>query len=231
MEHPIVFLTLLADQIGGSIAHFAHAYPHVVSSWMVVIVLIVLARLATAKLTMVPSGLQNLFEFVVESVYNFQESIMGKGGKAFFPLMATLIIYVWFCNMQGLIPGSFAPTSNLNTTFGLAALIFVLTHVVGVKTHGFSYIKHFLGPMPILSPLMFFIEVISHLARLISLSLRLFGNVMGEELVVVILFVLGGAYFAPLPMMFLGLLTGSLQAFIITLLAMIYISDAQHESH
>ena len=231
MEHPIMFLTVLADLIGGPIAEFAHHYPHVIYSWMVMIILIVLARLATAKIKMVPSGLQNVFEFLIETIENFQLSIMGEKGRAFFPLIATLIIYVFFCNVQGLIPGSFAPTSNINTTVGFAIVIFLMTHIVGVKMHGFHYIKHFLGPLPVLAPLMFVIEVVSHLSRLISLTLRLFGNVMGEDLVILILFVLAGAYFAPLPMMFLGLFTGFLQAFIITLLAMIYISDAQADSH
>jgi F-type H+-transporting ATPase subunit a len=180
---------------------------------------------------MVPSGLQNVFEFIVEGIENFQLSIMGERGRAFFPLVATLIIYVFSCNIQGLIPGSFAPTSNINTTVGFAIVIFLLTHIVGLKMHGAHYIKHFLGPLPVLAPLMFGIEVVSHLSRLVSLTLRLFGNVMGEDLVILILFVLAGAYFAPLPMMFLGLLTGFLQAFIITLLAMIYIGDAQGDSH
>ncbi len=231
MEHPIMFLAVLADRIGGPVAHFAHEYPHVLYSWLIMLVLIVLGRLATSKITMVPKGLQTLFEYVIELIENFQLSIMGEKGRPFFPLMATLIIYVFFCNAQGLIPGSFAPTSNLNTTVGLAIVIFLLTHYQGAKCHGFGYIKHFLGPMPALAPLMFVIEVVSHLSRLISLSLRLFGNVMGEDLVILILFVLAGAYFAPLPMMFLGLFTGFLQAFIITLLAMIYISDAQADSH
>ncbi len=231
MEHPIMFLAVLADLIGGKAAEFAHHYPHVLYSWLVMLVLILLARLATARIAMVPKGLQNLFEFVVETIENFQFSIMGEKGRPFLPLIATLIIYVFCCNIQGLIPGSFAPTSNLNTTASLAIIIFIMTHVEGVRNHGFSYIKHFLGPMPALAPLMFVIEVVSHLSRLISLSLRLFGNVMGEDLVILILFVLAGAYFAPLPMMFLGLFTGFLQAFIITLLAMIYISDAQADSH
>lgn len=231
MEHPIMFLTVLADLIGGPVAEFAHHYPHVIYTWMVMIILIVLARLATAKIKMVPSGLQNFFEFLVETIENFQISIMGEKGRVFFPLIATLIIYVFACNVQGLIPGSFAPTSNINTTVGLAIVIFLMTHIVGIKAHGARYIKHFLGPLPILAPLMFIIELVSHLSRLISLTLRLFGNVMGEDLVILILFVLAGAYFAPLPMMFLGLFTGFLQAFIITLLAMIYISDAQADSH
>ncbi len=231
MEHPIMFLAVLADLIGGGVSHFAHEYPHVIYSWLVMLVLIIVARLATSKITMVPKGLQNVFEYVVELIENFQYSIMGDKGKPFFPLMATIIIYVFCCNIQGLIPGSFAPTSNLNTTVGLALVIFILTHVEGVKAHGAGYIKHFLGPMPLLAPLMFVIEVVSHLSRLLSLSLRLFGNVMGEDLVIAILFILAGMFFVPLPMMFLGLFTGFLQAFIITLLAMIYISDAQHDSH
>lgn len=226
-----MFLTVLADQVGGGVAHFAHAYPHVVYSWLIMAVLVILARLATAKVSMVPKGLQNLFEYVIETVENFQVSIMGEQGRVFFPLIATLIIYVFCCNIQGLIPGSFAPTSNINTTVGLAMVIFIMTHVVGIKKHGAGYIKQFLGPLPLLAPLMFVIEVVSHLSRLISLTLRLFGNVMGEDLVILILFVLAGAYFAPLPMMFLGLLTGFLQAFIITLLAMIYISSAQADEH
>lgn len=232
MEHPIMFLVVLADLIGGPVADFAHHYPHILYTWFVMLILILLGRLATAKISLKePKGLQNIFEYIIEGLGNFQSSIMGEKGQPFFPLMATLIIYVCACNFQGLIPGSFAPTSDLNTTAGLAIVIFLLTHFEGIKAHGAGYIKHFLGPMPILAPLMFVIEGVSHISRLLSLSLRLFGNVMGEELVVAILFTLAGAYFAPLPMMFLGLLTGFLQAFIITLLAMIYISDAQADNH
>ncbi|MDR2726045.1 MAG: F0F1 ATP synthase subunit A [Candidatus Adiutrix sp.] len=231
MEHPIMFLAILADLFGESAGGFVHHYPHLAYAWMIMIVLIVLSKLATAKITLVPSGLQNFFEYVIESLENFQVSIMGEGGRRFFPLVGTIFIFVLCCNFQGLIPGSFSPTANLNTTASLAALIFLTTHIVGISKHGFRYVKHFMGPMLVLAPLMFVIEVISHLSRLISLSLRLFGNVMGEDLVLIILFAMGGAYFLPLPMMFLGLLTGFLQAFIMTLLAMIYVSDALHEAH
>jgi F-type H+-transporting ATPase subunit a len=231
MEHPIMFLAMAAGFFSDTAGEFVHHYPHLAYTWLIMIVLIILARLATAKLSLVPGGLQNFFEYVVESLESLLVSIMGQGGRSFFPFLATIFILVLCCNLQGLIPGSFAPTSNLNTTVCLAVLIFLLTHIVGIYKHGFRYIKHFLGPMPLLAPLMFVIEVISHLSRLISLSLRLFGNVMGEELVVLILFALAGAYFVPLPMMFLALLTGFLQAFIITLLAMIYLSDAMHEAH
>ncbi|MGL4207828.1 MAG: F0F1 ATP synthase subunit A [Candidatus Adiutrix sp.] len=231
MEHPIMFLVVIAELFGESAANFAHHYPHILYSWAIMVTLIVLSRMATAKITLIPGKLQNFFEFVIETIENFQDSVMGPKGKIYFPFMATLIIYVWLCNLQGLIPGSFAPTSNINTTVGFAVLIFSTTHIVGIRRHGFGYIKHFLGPLPVLAPLMFVIEVVSHLSRLVSLTLRLFGNVMGEDLVILILFVLAGAYFAPLPIMFLGLLTGFLQAFIITLLAMIYITDAISEHH
>jgi len=231
MEHPIMFLAVLAEMFGESAGEFVHHYPHLVYAWLIMIILIVLARLATAKISLVPSGLQNFFEYVVESLEGLLVTIMGEGGRRFFPFLGTIFLFVLCCNLQGLIPGSFAPTSNLNTTASLAVLIFLMTHIVGISNHGFRYIKHFMGPMLVLAPLMFIIEVISHLSRLISLSLRLFGNVMGEDLVILILFALAGAYFVPLPMMFLGLLTGFLQAFIITLLAMIYISDAMHEAH
>jgi len=231
MVHPIMFLEMAARFFSKSAADFVHHYPHLAYTWLIMIILIALAKLATAKVSLVPGGLQNFFEYVIESLENFQVSIMGEGGRRFFPFLATIFILVLCCNLQGLIPGSFVPTSNLNTTASLAVLIFLCTHAVGISRHGFRYIKHFLGPMPLLAPLMFLIEVISHLSRLISLSLRLFGNIMGEDLVVLILFALAGAYLVPLPMMLLSLLTGFLQAFIMTLLAMIYISDALHEAH
>jgi F-type H+-transporting ATPase subunit a len=226
-----MFLAVLAEFFGAGPAEFVHHYPHLAYAWLIMIILIVLSKLATAKVSLVPGGFQNFFEYVVESLENLLVSIMGDGGRTYFPFLATIFLFVLCCNLQGLIPGSFAPTSNLNTTASLAVLIFLMTHIVGISRHGFRYIKHFMGPMLALAPLMFIIEVISHFSRLISLSLRLFGNVMGEELVVLILFTLAGAYFVPLPMMFLGLLTGFLQAFIITLLSMIYISDAMHEAH
>lgn len=231
VEHPIMFLDVLGKAIGGPAAEFVHHYPHVAYSWMIMLGLIIVARLATTKINLVPRGLQNILEYVIESFENFQLSIMGEKSRVLFPFLATLFLFVSCSNLQGLLPGSLAPTSNLNTTASLAVMIVGLTHLVGLKKHGFRYIKHFMGPMPILAPLMLAIETVSHFSRLISLSLRLFGNVMGEDLVVIILFALAGAYFVPLPMMFLGLLTGFLQAFVITLLAMIYITDAMHEAH
>jgi F-type H+-transporting ATPase subunit a len=229
MEHPVMLLVWLLEKLG--LGHFAHAYSHLVYSWLIVIVLIVLGRLAAKNLTMVPGKVQNVAELIVENIASFQDGVMGPKGRAFFPLMATLIIFVFTCNVNGLIPGSTSPTSNLNTTLSLALIIVLGTHITGLRVHGLKYIKHFMGPAPYLIPLMFPVEVVSHLARVLSLSLRLFGNIMGEDLVIAVLFFLGGAFFIPLPMMFLGLFTGFLQAFVMTLLAMLYIGEALEHAH
>ena len=132
---------------------------------------------------------------------------------------------------MGMVPGFFGPTANVNTTAACAIIVVFYTHVVGVKFHGVKYIKHFMGPIWWLSPLIFVVEVIGHFARILSLSIRLFGNIMGEELVLAILMFLAGAYLAPLPMMFLGLFTGGVQAFIFCLLSMMYFAGAIEHAH
>jgi F-type H+-transporting ATPase subunit a len=103
--------------------------------------------------------------------------------------------------------------------------------VIGIKFHGAKYIKHFLGPVWWLSPLIFIIELIGHLARILSLSIRLFGNITGHELVLGILFLLAGAFFAPLPIMALGIFVALLQAFVFLLLSIIYFSGAMEHAH
>jgi F-type H+-transporting ATPase subunit a len=106
-----------------------------------------------------------------------------------------------------------------------------MTHVLGVKFHGVKYIKHFMGPVWWLTPLILPIEIVSHLSRILSLSIRLFGNIFGDELVLSILFFLAGLYLAPVPMMFLGLFTGLVQAFIFCLLSMMYFAGAIEHAH
>lgn len=229
MEHPVMLLVWLLEKVG--LGHFAHAYPHVIYTWLFVIALIAAGRLAARNLTMVPGRVQNCAEVVIELIASFQDSVMGPKGRRFFPLMATIIIFVFTCNFNGMVPGSTSPTSNLNTTLALALIIVGGAHITGLRLHGAGYIKHFLGPAPYLIPLIFPVEVVSHLARVLSLSLRLFGNIMGEDLVIAVLFALGGAFFLPLPMMFLGLFTGFLQAFVMTLLAMLYIGEALEHAH
>ncbi|MCU0580474.1 MAG: F0F1 ATP synthase subunit A [Desulfobacterota bacterium] len=229
MEHPIFFLTKILEAVG--LGHFAHAYPHVTFTWLIMILLIILGWLATKSIQLVPAGGQNVFETVISGLENFQVEVMGEHGRVFFPMIATFFIFIFFSNVFGLIPGFFSPTANINTTLACALIVFVTTHIVGIKVHGAKYIKHFLGPIWWLAPLMLPIELIGHLSRVLSLTLRLFGNIMGEDLVLAILLMLAGQFLAPLPMMFLAVFTSFVQAFIFSLLTMLYISGSMEHAH
>jgi F-type H+-transporting ATPase subunit a len=229
MEHPIFFITKLLESLG--LGHFAHAYPHVTYTWLIMLLLIVFSLLAVKSIKMVPAGGQNFFEMVISGIENFQVDTMGEHGRMVFPLIATLGIFIFISNALGLIPGFYSPTASLNTTLACALIVFFTTHIIGIKTHGFKYIKQFLGPVWWLAPLMLPIEIISHLSRVLSLTLRLFGNIMGEDLVLIILLFLAGKFMAPLPMMFLALFTSFVQAFVFALLSMIYLGAAMEEAH
>jgi F-type H+-transporting ATPase subunit a len=109
--------------------------------------------------------------------------------------------------------------------------VFLFTHYIGVKYHGLKYIKHFLGPVWWMAPLIFVIEIIGHLARIMSLSFRLFGNIMGHELVLAILFLLAGAFLAPLPIMAMGIFVSFVQAFVFFLLSIMYFAGAMEHAH
>ncbi|MBI5601720.1 MAG: F0F1 ATP synthase subunit A [Deltaproteobacteria bacterium] len=229
MEHPIFFITKLFESIG--LGHFAHTYPHVTYTWLIMVLLIVFALLAVRSVKMIPEGGQNFFEVVISGIENFQVEVMGEHGRSMFPLIATLGLFIFFSNVMGLIPGFYSPTASINTTLACALIVFFTTHIVGIKFHGFKYIKHFLGPIWWMAPLMLPIEIIGHLSRVLSLTLRLFGNIMGEDLVLAILLLLAGKFLAPLPMMFLAVFTSFVQAFIFALLSMMYIAGSMEEGH
>jgi len=155
---------------------------------------------------------------------------MGPEGKRFFPLIATLGLYILTSNLLGLIPGFESPTANLNTTVSMAIVVFVMTHVVGIKVHGFKYVKQFMGPVWWLTPLMLPIELISHLSRPLSLSVRLFGNIMGEDIVLAVVLLLV-PLLVPLPVFALMIFTSCIQTLVFMLLAMMYIAGAMEEAH
>jgi F-type H+-transporting ATPase subunit a len=229
MEHPYLLIVKFFELIG--FGHFAHAYPWVIYSWFVMILLIVFAFLAVRKIDMIPSKAQNVFEIIISGIEEFMVDITGEEGRKFFPLIATIFFYIATCNLLGLIPGFYPPTASINTTLSCALTVVVFTHVIGIKYHGAKYIKHFLGPVWWLSPLILLIELIGHFARILSLSIRLFGNITGHELVLGILFLLAGASFAPLPIMVLGIFVSLLQAFVFLLLSIIYFAGAMEEAH
>jgi len=229
MEHPYLFFVKLFELIG--LGHFAHTYPHVIYSWVIMILLIGCSAMATKKITLIPSGSQNFFEVLISGMEEFMVDITGEEGRWLVPVTATVFIYVAVCNLIGLVPGFLPPSANLNTTASVALVVVVFTHVIGIKYHGVKYIKHFLGPVWWLSPLMFAIEVIGHIARILSLSFRLFGNMMGHEIVLSILFGLAGVFFAPLPIMALGIFVAIVQAFVFFLLSIIYFTGSIEHAH
>lgn len=224
MTHPFLILEWLEQQL------HTHLGIHVTYTWFVMLILIALAFLASRSIKTIPTGLQNFMEVVVTGVENLIDETMGHKGRAYFPLIATFALFILTSNLIALIPGFYPPTANLNTNAALALTVFAMTHIIGFKEHGIGYLKHFMGPILVLAPLMFIIEIIGHLARPLSLSLRLFGNMYGHEIVLMIFFALV-PFLLPIPMMLMGVLVALIQTFVFTLLAMIYIAGALEEAH
>jgi F-type H+-transporting ATPase subunit a len=195
------------------------------------IVLILGSLLLARGLKRIPGKGQNILEMIVGGLEDFMVDITGPEGRAFFPFIATIFLYILISNLLGLVPGFFSPTANINTTLSLAICTFVLTHIIGIKFHGVKYIKHFLGPAWAIAPIMFIIELIGHFARVMSLSVRLFGNIFGKEKVLGIFFALAGLYLAPLPILFLGILVSFIQAVVFMLLSIVYFAGAMEEAH
>jgi F-type H+-transporting ATPase subunit a len=199
--------------------------------WLVMVILLLLALACGKGVQLLPKKGQNVFEVLIGGLENFMVEITGPEGRFFFPFIATIFLFILVSNLIGLIPGFFSPTANLNTTLALALCTFAYTHIIGIKFHGAKYIKHFLGPVWWLAPLMFPIELIGHFARIMSLSVRLFGNIFGKETVLTILFLLAGLYLAPLPILFLGILVSFIQALVFMLLATMYFVGAMEHAH
>jgi len=229
MEHPVFFIDAILSAVG--LEHFAHHFTFVTHTWMTMLILIVSAILFARKVQIIPKKGQIFFEVVIEGLENFMVEIAGPEGRFFFPYIATVFLFIFVSNLIGLVPGFNSPTANLNTTLALALCTFIYTHIIGVKFHGIKYIKHFLEPVWWLAPLMLPIELIGHFARIMSLSVRLFGNIFGKEMVLSILFTLAGLYLAPLPILFLGLLVGFIQALVFMLLSIMYFVGSMEEAH
>jgi len=231
---------------------------HVTYTWLVMIILAGLAFAASRNLALVPRGLQNFFEVVLEQFQQMIDDVIGPEGRRFLPLVATLGLFILTGNLLSLVPGMNGPTTNLNTTAACALVVFLSYHYIGVRKQGaLTYLKHFAGPVPLaLKPLMFVIEIISYLARPLSLTLRLFGNMVGGHILLAIIFFLmglqgligwalsggalgaiiggiGGIVMVVFTVGFLyplKILVSFLQAFIFVMLTMLYISGAIEEA-
>ncbi len=226
MVEPPVFLDMLFPSIP----------PYVSYSWLAMILLISTALVLRNKLSLVPSGLQNVMETLSEFSLNLSDSIIGHHwGEKFYPLIGTLLFYIGLCNLMGLIPGFESPTSNINMTASMAIPVFLATHYYGLKVHGFKYIYHFLGPirsiyaLPLMI-LMFFIELIGHFVRPITLSVRLFGNMIAKHMILVILGILVPAV-VPVAILGLGVIVSVIQAYVFILLTCLYLAGSVETAH
>ncbi len=202
---------------------------------LIVIVVSLLALIGRSRLSVEnPGKIQILMEDLLTALNGMLDEYIGPKGRRYLSLVGSVGIFILIANLMGLVPGLMAPTSNINVTLGCALTVWVFYHIEGLKEQGlFGYIKHFAAPpgAPIwMAPIYFPIEIISHTSRVLSLSVRLFGNIFGEELVILILFSIV-PFFAPLPMMFLGIITASLQAFIFVMLTIIYLQGAVAVEH
>jgi F-type H+-transporting ATPase subunit a len=177
-------------------------------------------------------GLRNLFEMLGDTVFGLMEGVMGeKDARRYLPLIGSLFVFILFSNLLSLIPGFIPPTDTLKTNLGLAVMVFILTHAFGVRAHGIKYFKHFLGPWLPLAPLMLPIEIISHIARPVSLAMRLLGNISADHAVVLAFFAVI-PFLVPVPFLVMGVFVSVVQAVVFSLLSTVYIGSAiAHDEH
>ncbi|MCB9094747.1 MAG: F0F1 ATP synthase subunit A [Halobacteriovoraceae bacterium] len=221
--------------------HSFHVKEHILTFGFVAVFLVILGaiyrlQLVRAENPLIPdngNSFRNFFEGFGEAIYGLATSIMGEEQtKRYFPAIVTLFLFIFLSNSIGLIPGFLPPTSNLNTTLALGLFVFIYYNFHGVKVQGIvGHIKHFMGPVWYLAPLIFIIEIISHAVRPLSLALRLRGNMEGDHLVLSIFSDLV-PLFIPIIFLVIGLFVCFMQAFVFTLLTMVYISLAtEHHDH
>jgi F-type H+-transporting ATPase subunit a len=244
-EHEIWLTRLFNDNLAGagnSILSLVHAHAEnparpwanfITMEILVTAIILVLFAVLRPRLSMDrPGKLQHLFEVIYTFLHGEAHDNIGHEGPRFLPFIGTLFIFILFCNLIGIIPGFESPTMNPSVPAGCALLVFLYYNFMGFKQQGIAkYLAHFAGPMPILAPLMIPIELISHMARPLSLTIRLFANMLaGEKVTVVFL----GLTYLVAPAVFMGLhvFVSFLQAYIFVLLTMMYLSETvPHEQH
>jgi F-type H+-transporting ATPase subunit a len=210
--------------------HNKYIPDNITLTFLVMAILILLGWLATRRMEIYPNKIQNVMEVIVSAFKNLLIDTMGPHGMRFFPLIATIGFFILFSNLIGLVPGFDSPTGSLNTTVAMALVVFFLTHIVGVQMQGMKYFKQFVGPVWWLIPLMMPIEIISHLSRPLSLSVRLMGNMSGGHIVLAVIFILV-PLLVPLPILILKILISVIQTLVFMLLSMMYIAGAMEEHH
>lgn len=237
--------------------HGNHDMDAILGSWLVAGILIVLALMARGQLNaaLARAGsarylpderltVRTFFELVLEFILGFMKNIMGsEGAQKWAWFISPIFLYIFFCNIMGVIPGFLPPTENINTNLAISVLVFFVYNIAGIRAQGaVNYFKHFLGPVWWLAWFMVIVETVSHLVRPASLAVRLFGNINGDHIVLSIFSaILPGesgfdvkalSFGIPIPFLGLGMFVSFMQAFVFSLLTTVYISMAtSHESH
>ena len=211
--------------------------PHNVSyAILASLILIFVALIVRSSIRLVPRGIQNFVETVIEMILKLVEDNIGHHwGRQLFPFICTIFMFILLCNLMGLVPGFASATSNVNTNAAMAVPVFLATHYYGIRAHGVKYLYHFLGPIRSIAALplmimMFVIEFIGHLARPLTLTVRLFGNMTAKHYILMVLAIIS-PWILPTAILALGVLVAVVQAFVFSLLATLYLAGAVEEAH
>ena len=227
IEHPIIFTNLIPG---------LNKIPiHILWTIIADLLIIFTVLKSVKKLQLIPYEKLNwvtFYELITEFVENLLKESLGDKGRKYIYLIGTLFVFILIANFLGLIPGFYPATENVNTNFAMSITVFIIYNFYGIQKQGIvNYLKHMMGPFPILAPLMFPIEVVSHFARILSLAIRLFGNIYGDHKVLLVFL-----YLVPIliPAVFygMGIFVAILQTYVFTLLSLVYIQLAvEEESH
>jgi F-type H+-transporting ATPase subunit a len=237
VPHPRTWLDwIMSVEVAGRPVFHSTAVLAFAWSLVAVVILAAVSMLGTRRVSLRPQGIQTALEMVVGGLRGIVVSIMGPEGSKFVPFIGTLFVYIALMNLMGLIPGFMAPTSNLSITAGLGIVVFVVVQYCGVRENGLGYLKHFMAGVPLrfpyllLAPLVFATHLVGELFRPVTLALRLFGNLMAEETVILVLIGLAAGlvkHWIPIPLqlpnMLLGVLVSLVQAAIFAMLATVYL--------
>jgi len=219
----------------GPLAHYPEYIVHTIfiAGFLVLLSVLAHSKLKKTQENVIPESkfsIKNIFELITEFILDLLRGLLGDKAEKYLPLIGTIFIFIFACNVIGLIPGFQPPTANINLNLAIAIIVFLYYQYCGFKEHGFSYLKHFMGPIWWLAPIMFAIEMISHIVRPISLSIRLFGNMTGDHMV---LNIFSNLTYVGIPVLFLGLglFVCLIQAFVFSLLSTIYLALATAHEH
>lgn len=193
-----------------------------IMSWVVMAAIIAFGVLSTRKLSFLPGPWQTLGEVMVAAFQGLVDDALDEGNRHYFPLILTLFLFVWLSNMMGVIPGLSEPTKDLNTPLAYGILGFFIAHYAGIRTKGIkAYLNEYIQPMFFMAPL----NIIGELSKVVSISFRLYGNIMGGSIIILVVSdLVYNLVLPPLLNVFFGLFVGTIQAFVFTMLTLVYIS-------